>query len=164
MASDTLEGETPVSADIETSCYWCGKRIYRYPSTIKPRNFCSKTCVDEWRSQKHNPEGYLKNTNSPFKYLNGRLNKAKMTPEVREKLRKARLGSGSGKSYEKTYGRHTHRVVAEQMLGRALRPGEVVHHIDRNKRNNNPENLMVFSSQAEHAVWHKKHDEEVITP
>lgn len=35
-------------------------------------------------------------------------------------------------------------MVAERMLGRKLKPGEVVHHIDGNKRNNAPENLMVF--------------------
>jgi HNH endonuclease len=34
-----------------------------------------------------------------------------------------------------------------------------VHHIDGNIRNNTPENLMVFSSQKEHAEWHKKYGE-----
>ena len=80
-----------------------------------------------------------------------------MTPEVRAKLRESRLGQGEGVSYTKTYGRHTHRVVAEQILGRPLLKGEVVHHIDGNKRNNHPDNLMVFPSQAEHARWHVSH-------
>ena len=75
---------------------------------------------------------------------------------TREKLRLAQVDRGEGKTYRKLYGRHEHRVVAEQMLGRSLRPGEVVHHIDGNKRNNAPENLMVFASQAEHVRWHKK--------
>lgn len=48
------------------------------------------------------------------------------------------------------------------ILGRPLERGEVVHHIDRNKRNNEPENLMVFPSQAHHAAWHKEHDKEVM--
>jgi hypothetical protein len=51
--------------------------------------------------------------------------------------------------------RHAHRVVAEQVLGRALLPGEVVHHEDQNKTNNGPENLVVFPSQKEHAKHHK---------
>lgn len=51
--------------------------------------------------------------------------------------------------------RHQHRVVAERILGRALLPEEVVHHEDRNKQNNNPINLIVFSCQAEHARHHK---------
>jgi hypothetical protein len=46
--------------------------------------------------------------------------------------------------------------MAAQMLGRPLLSGEVVHHIDRDKRNNRPENLMVFASQKEHAAWHAK--------
>lgn len=50
--------------------------------------------------------------------------------------------------------RHEHRLVAEQKLGRPLRPGEVVHHIDGDSRNNAPGNLEVLASQAEHARLH----------
>ena len=66
-------------------------------------------------------------------------------------------GKGDGKSYTKSFGVHTHRKVAELKLGRQLKPGEVVHHIDGNKRNNHPDNLMIFESQAEHARWHGEH-------
>src|SRR5215469_11125658 len=51
-----------------------------------------------------------------------------------------------GKSYTKTKGRHTHRVVAERMLGRSLLPGEIVHHRDGNKLNNDPLNLEILPS------------------
>jgi hypothetical protein len=47
-----------------------------------------------------------------------------------------------------------HREIAAQTLGRALRKGECVHHIDENPRNNTPENLMVFRSKADHARHH----------
>jgi hypothetical protein len=47
-----------------------------------------------------------------------------------------------------------HRWVAEKKLGRRLRPGEVVHHKDRNKLNNSPDNLYVFPNQWEHYKAH----------
>jgi hypothetical protein len=37
-----------------------------------------------------------------------------------------------------------------QKLGRVLLPGEVVDHIDGNKTNNDPSNLQLFASNAEH--------------
>ena len=51
-----------------------------------------------------------------------------------------------------------HRAVAEAKLGRALHPGEVVHHIDRNPHNNDPGNLMVMKSASEHAKLHHRED------
>ena len=119
-------------------CTRCGKEIYRPPShRERGRPFCSRQCH--------------------MKTLNAELNPGRMTPSTKAKLRKARLDSGAGVSYEKFYGRHLHRLVAESVIGRPLTPGEVVHHIDGNKRNNNPEDLMVFASQAEHAAWHAAH-------
>lgn len=43
-----------------------------------------------------------------------------------------------------------HRYVMEQIIGRLLLPGEVVHHKDGNRLNNDPANLELFASNAEH--------------
>lgn len=63
-------------------------------------------------------------------------------------------GRGKGVTYVKRNGRHEHRVVAEKMLGRLLRPGEVVHHKNGNRRDNRPRNLQVMS-QHEHIKLHR---------
>ena len=43
-----------------------------------------------------------------------------------------------------------HRAVMERVLGRPLRPEEVVDHIDGITIHNDPSNLRVFASNAEH--------------
>lgn len=50
---------------------------------------------------------------------------------------------------------YEHRLVAERMLGRALLPGEEVHHRDGNKHNNTPGNLEVAPSRHHHQVHHR---------
>ena len=47
-----------------------------------------------------------------------------------------------------------HILVVEKMLGRPLKDGEVVHHINEDKKDNRPENLMVFASHSEHMRYH----------
>ena len=48
-----------------------------------------------------------------------------------------------------------HKHVAERKLSRKLCPGEVVHHINRNKLDNSRSNLWVFESQQKHYKIHK---------
>ena len=148
---------------IEIPCDWCGKPILKYPSKIGVHNFCCRECLANYSSREKNPDGYANlkdytHISEHMSELNKQMNPERMNFQTRAKLRAARLDSGSGQAYTKTFGQHTHRVVAEQMLGRALLPGEVVHHVDGNKRNNDPKNLIVFPSQAEHARWHKEHE------
>lgn len=147
---------------IKIYCNFCNAEIYRYPSQIKRHNFCSRKCLGDFSSKLKNPEKYdelkdLSAASENMKCINKCLNKFRMTSSVRLKLRNAHLNSGKSKTYAKYFGKAEHRVVAEKMLGRKLKKGGVVHHVDGNKRNNNPENLMVFDSQREHAKWHADH-------
>lgn len=51
--------------------------------------------------------------------------------------------------------KYEHQLVAELKLGRYLKAGEVVHHIDLNKLNNNFDNIVVLSN-SDHAKVHSK--------
>lgn len=49
-----------------------------------------------------------------------------------------------------------HRFIMEQKLGRELTSLEEVHHLDNNKTNNSPSNLVLCASHAEHMrVYHQ---------
>ena len=47
-----------------------------------------------------------------------------------------------------------HYIIAEEMLGRQLKPGEEVHHKDENKLNYEKDNLMIFDSKSSHSSYH----------
>lgn len=82
-----------------------------------------------------------------------------VTPEQerRKRLREAqpRLGKCKKTTYLKFHGRHLHRVIAEEMIGRKLYRREVVHHKDGNIHNNDPSNLEVMT-QSRHINEHRQ--------
>jgi hypothetical protein len=51
---------------------------------------------------------------------------------------------------------YEHRIVAERKLGRPLNTKDIVHHIDGNKQNNRPKNLVIVDGHAEHQLYHRK--------
>jgi hypothetical protein len=52
-------------------------------------------------------------------------------------------------------GKPVHQWVAKKEFGYKPGSGQVVHHKNRNKQDNSPENLTVFSSQKIHNNIHK---------
>jgi hypothetical protein len=109
--------------------------------------------------QKTNPCACGCGKKTKYKFLHGHHTKF-LTPE--EQARRGRMNNGDTQrkkfdgittGYRKHRGRHKHRIIAEEMLGRPLLPGEIVHHIDHDKTNNDPSNLQIMT-QAEHARLH----------
>ena len=46
-----------------------------------------------------------------------------------------------------------HVLVVEKYIGRKLRKGETIHHIDENRINNDPNNLYLFSKRGLHSAF-----------
>ena len=51
-----------------------------------------------------------------------------------------------------------HILVLEKVLGRPILPTEATHHIDGDRTNNTPGNLMLFATNAMHISYHRRID------
>jgi hypothetical protein len=51
---------------------------------------------------------------------------------------------------------YQHRLIAEKALGKPLPKGAVVHHIDEDKANNHPSNLVICPDQTYHRLIHAR--------
>ena len=138
---------------ILTECLDCGKPVH-----------CSGRCKKHYKAWLYKQEptpcacgcGEL----SKGFYVRGHHTKL-FTKE--EQSRRARHNDGAAQRargdiislyYRKVRGAHEHRAVAEQKYGRKLTFDDVVHHIDGNKRNNCPDNLVVMT-RSEHIAIHR---------
>src|SRR3990167_639054 len=100
-------------------CSFCGIAFRRHGRPRRARVFCSRLCFRKANSaQGHYHWGGGRTVSAG--YIN--------------------LRTGTGKA------RREHIVIAEHALGRPLRKGEVIHHIDGNKVNNRNSNLLICSA------------------
>lgn len=124
-------------------CKVCNKQFYCKHCHIGKKKYCSPKCrVKSMR-------GYI-----PW-------NKGKKYPQFsRENSSKWKGGKRFNRGYIQIYKPEhpfscygyvlEHRLVIEKQIGRYLNPFEHCHHLNKNKDDNRPENLMTFISNSTH--------------
>jgi len=139
-------------------CTHCGKPMLRYACSLKPgcKPYCSQSCLSD-----HRRHGSLITCDQCGGQVYRRF--GEQDREVRKKqfcsiscYHQNRKDNMKITVYPKRGSVHIHRIEAEHLLGRPLRAGEVVHHIDGDKHNNSKVNLLVFRSQVDHAAYHAR--------
>lgn len=144
---------------VDRTCRQCGRpfRTDISPSSPPGRgNFCSRQCLADSRNfQKEVECGFC---GRRFRRQLAEVGRTANFCDV-ECYQSWKRANANPRGYVKARrgGTREHRLVAEAMIGRPLLPGEVVHHIDRNSKNNDPSNLMVLT-QSEHAKLHHRED------
>ncbi len=121
-------------------CEWCGKDCFRHALQQKPARFCSKSCSGLWQQENCPDHPIGKSGRESPRWsggvrISGGYRYIYMPDHPRNKGRKVHG--------EYTYIRE-HRLVMEEALGRILRPGELVHHVNGDKLDNRLENLELW--------------------
>lgn len=156
---------------VAVTCLTCGKVFYERIS--RQRKYCSHKCHGKATQAKYQAARIRKiclNCEKVFfvsachvkqKYcclLCKQRHISRTTAQSRaDKMRGIGKDGGALKrtTYIKYRGKHLHRVLMEKKIGRLLVAGEIVHHRDGNRHNNDIDNL-VLMTQSMHASIHSK--------
>lgn len=121
--------------DSHTTCQQCGKVFKARPVHIRNgrAKFCSKSCASKSRTGSRSPVWKGGEYHDTFGYV-----------YVIDRMHPRANKQG--------YVKRAH-LIAEREIGRALLQGETVHHINRIKDDDRPENLKVMTNSA-HVKMH----------
>src|SRR5262245_29846291 len=158
--------------EIARSCATCGKSFQVPPNNKKLNNqrFCSLQCAGHPR-RTSKVELTCQHCHKPF--MVGRwYTKAKYCSRscrARSQTGARAGGWGGGINRPNTQGyievytgpgrrgrRFQHIVVAERALGRPLPPGAIIHHLNGDRKDNRPSNLVICQDQSYHALLHAR--------
>lgn len=119
---------------------------------IERKRFCSRLCLGKWMvSQGLLTNDYSQDTRERMRQSKVALLKTGWIPiGWRKYLPHRRVGS---RGYAFVGQKREHQSIMEDKLGRPLMLGEVVHHVDGNKANNNINNLHLMT-KSEHMKYH----------
>jgi len=155
------------------NCKNCNNLFYYNAATKREKNrmFCCSTCAKISNGKnnkgKKRTDDFKSNLKNKFTGEGNPFFGKNHSDEFKKKLSNDRKGKNTGsdninwkggfregKEYLRvTDGTHYHRLIMENKLGRKLFSWEHVHHIDENKRNNDPDNLMIVTN-SEHRKMH----------
>jgi len=168
-------------------CVICGRTLIKKPSTPNKR-FCSKVCMGVWQlGQARNPKtGEIKtceHCGKEYYIQKSRADKSQFCSKHCQiyAYLPSRTGENSqwfkggicvrykdGQPYQILLGQGPrrkggseipfHRHIVQEVLGRKLRPNEVVHHIDRNGLNNQNDNLLLCDRSYHSMLHHRMGD------
>jgi len=143
-----------------TSCDYCRAPIYRRPNVLAKNatKACSHRCSNMLRPhpQLYTADAIAKRAEK----MTGASNPAWKGGSYIEPAKGYRMVRMPSHPRARSNGYVLeHILIAEQMLGRQLTETEEVHHLNRDRADNRPENLKVFASHLEH--WMEEHYRDV---